>query len=234
MSDKASTKRAAWSFSAAVAETFAEHAGRSIPCYQDGHELICCLGDFFVMPDSVTYDLGCSTGELLKKLAHYHRHKPGARWIGVDKEPDMIAQAQKNCAGLTNVELHCEDLLDHKLEQPDLVIAYYTVQFVEERRRQALIDRIYQALNWGGAFIMFEKTGAPDSRFQDMMSCLYREFKRRNGLSAAEILDKESSLKGVLKPFSTAGNLGLLERAGFKDVMTVMKYVSFEGFLAIK
>ena len=50
----------------------------------------------------------------------------------------------------------------------------------------------------------------------------------------AEVLDKESSLKGVLKPFSTAGNLGLLERAGFTDVMTVMKYLSFEGFLAIK
>jgi tRNA (cmo5U34)-methyltransferase len=38
----------------------------------------------------------------------------------------------------------------------------------------------------------------------------------------------------VLEPFSTQGNLDLLSRAGFKDVMTLIKYVCFEGFLAIK
>ena len=38
----------------------------------------------------------------------------------------------------------------------------------------------------------------------------------------------------MLEPFSTQGNLDLLARAGFKDVMTLIKYVCFEGFLAIK
>jgi tRNA (cmo5U34)-methyltransferase len=38
----------------------------------------------------------------------------------------------------------------------------------------------------------------------------------------------------VLEPFSTQGNLDMLKRAGFVDVMTIMKYVCFEGFLAIK
>jgi tRNA (cmo5U34)-methyltransferase len=41
-------------------------------------------------------------------------------------------------------------------------------------------------------------------------------------------------LKGVLEPFSTQGNTDLLRRAGFVDLMTVMKYVCFEGYLAIK
>ncbi|MEK7298654.1 MAG: methyltransferase, partial [Candidatus Margulisiibacteriota bacterium] len=41
-------------------------------------------------------------------------------------------------------------------------------------------------------------------------------------------------LKGVLEPFSTQGNLDLLKRAGFVDVTSVMKYICFEGFLAIK
>ena len=227
-------KRSAWSFGAEVAEAFPDHAERSIPYYRDGHELICYLSDFFVAPDSIVYDLGCSTGELLKKLARYNEHKPDVRWIGVDKEQGMIDRAGKTCTGLDNVELHCEDILTCALDKPDMISAYYTIQFIEERHRQALFDRIYQSLNWGGAFILFEKVGAPDSRFQDMMSCLYREFKQRRGFSSEEILNKEISLKGVLKPFSTAGNLGLLERAGFVDVMTVMKYVSFEGFLAIK
>ena len=80
----------------------------------------------------------------------------------------MIDKALKNCEGLKNVEVNCDDILTCAFEKPDMIIAYYTVQFIEERHRQALIDKIYQALNWGGAFILFEKVGAPDSRFQDM------------------------------------------------------------------
>ncbi len=45
---------------------------------------------------------------------------------------------------------------------------------------------------------------------------------------------KARSLKGVLEPFSSQGNLDLMRRAGFVDIMTVYKYICFEGFLAIK
>ena len=37
-------------------------------------------------------------------------------------------------------------------------------------------------------------------------------------LWANEIFDKSTSLKGILEPFSRAGNVGLLKRAGFKDI----------------
>ncbi len=82
--------------------------------------------------------------------------------------------------------------------------------------------------------MLFEKVRAPDARFQDMIVSLYNDYKQREGFSADEILNKTSSLKSVLEPFSTEGNLGLLRRAGFVDVTTVMKYLCFEGFLAIK
>jgi tRNA (cmo5U34)-methyltransferase len=54
------------------------------------------------------------------------------------------------------------------------------------------------------------------------------------GYSAKEIINKTKSLKGVLEPFSTKGNLDLLKREGFVDIITVQKYMNFEGFLAIK
>ena len=88
--------------------------------------------------------------------------------------------------------------------------------------------------NWGGAFILFEKVRGPDARFQDMLTQTYNEFKVSEGFSADQIMAKSNSLKGVLEPFSTSGNLSLLKRAGFKDIMTVFKYGCFEGFLAIK
>ena len=49
-----------------------------------------------------------------------------------------------------------------------------------------------------------------------------------------EIVGKARSLKGVLEPFSTQGNLDLLHRAGFVDCEVMFKYNCFEGFLCIK
>jgi tRNA (cmo5U34)-methyltransferase len=73
---------------------------------------------------------------------------------------------------------------------------------------------------------------APDAGFQDMAAQIYHEYKLQQGFSEEEILNKQRSLKGVLEPFSTQGNLDLMKRAGFVDVMSVMKWVCFEGFLA--
>ena len=63
---------------------------------------------------------------------------------------------------------------------------------------------------------------------------LYHEYKLNVGYTPDEIIAKQKSLKGVLEPFSTNGNIDLLKRAGFIDIITVMKYLPFEGFLAIK
>ena len=54
------------------------------------------------------------------------------------------------------------------------------------------------------------------------------------GYSHEEILNKTRSLKGVMEPFSTNGNLDMLKRAGFKDISTVIKDICFQGFIAIK
>ena len=53
-------------------------------------------------------------------------------------------------------------------------------------------------------------------------------------ISQRKFFNKTRSLKSVLEPFSTLGNLGLLKRAGFKDIVTIQKYICFEGLLAIK
>ena len=63
---------------------------------------------------------------------------------------------------------------------------------------------------------------------------IYDEFKIQNGFKLEEIASKTRSLYGVLEPFSTNGNKQILKAAGFKDIMTISKYICFEGFLAIK
>lgn len=225
---------AGWSFAGGVAKSFSAHVRRSVPLYDEGHELICRVSDYFVHEDSVVYELGVSTAALLAKLADRHRDKRGARFIGIDSEPSMLQQARREHGERPAMELECADINLFDYERTDLVVAYYTVQFVAPRIRQALFDRIYQALNWGGAFLLFEKVRAPDARFQDICSGIHTDFKLENGFGAEEILNKTRSLKGVLEPFSTQGNLDLLARAGFVDLMTIMKHIPVEGFLAIK
>jgi len=126
------------------------------------------------------------------------------------------------------------DLLEHSLQPASLTVVCFTMQFVQPAVRQQLFDTIYASLEWGGALLLFEKVRAPDARFQDLMSSLYTDYKQDQGFSDAEIIAKSRSLKGVLEPFSTQGNLDLMSRAGFVDVMSVWKRLCFEGFLAIK
>ena len=81
---------------------------------------------------------------------------------------------------------------------------------------------------------MIEKVRSYDARTQDQMSNIYEEFKSSNGFSIDEISNKKNSLKGVLEPFSTNANIAMLKRAGFKDISSIAKFISFEFFLAIK
>lgn len=229
------TARAAWDFGGETVKTFDAHLRSSIPLYQEGHDLVCSLSDFFVQKESVCYELGTSLGTLVKRLAERHSHKDKVRWIGVDCEQDMIREAGSNLGVLQDrIQFLAEDINTLLFEKTDLVVAYYTIQFVPPYLRQEIINRIYGALNWGGAFICFEKVRANDARFQDYMTALYTDYKLEQGYSAEEIVNKAQSLKSVLEPFSTQGNLDLFKRAGFIDILSVQKYICFEGFLCIK
>ena len=226
-------ENASWTFSGKVAENFSDHVRRSVPLYDVGHDVVAKISDFFLQNDSVCYELGVSTAALLRKLATRHAKK-NVRFVGIDIEPGMIEQARKEMGDVPNVNLLVDDIVLHEYEPADLIVSYYTVQFVPPKRRQQLIDRVYRSLNWGGAFLMYEKVRAADARFQDLATQIYTDFKIDQGYNSEEIVAKARALKGVLEPFSTQGNIDLLKRAGFVDIMTVMKYVCFEGFLAIK
>ncbi len=226
-------ENARWSFGGTTGAKFDNHVKKSVPFYTEGHQLTLGISDFFLNQDSVCYDLGCSTGTLLVNLATHHENK-GVYFKGIDCEQDMLKIAQAKCLDYKEITFENNHLENSSLGPSDLIIAYYTMQFVSPRCRQDVLNKIYQNLNWGGGFVLFEKVRAPDARFQDIVTTLYGDYKLDQGYSGNEIVSKTRSLKGVLEPFSHLGNMGLLERAGFKDVTTVFKYLCFEGFLAIK
>lgn len=230
--DKINANNANWKFNGDMVKHFEQHVEKSVPFYLEGHELIKNLSDYFVKNDSICYELGSSVGTLSSKLAMHHNNK-NAKFIGIEIEEEMLIQAKSRYSN-KNLSFLCDDIVTMDLEKSDLIVSYYTIQFIHPKLRQELINKIYDALNWGGAFILYEKVRANDARFQDIISNLYMEYKLDKGYKPKEIINKAKSLKGVLEPFSTEGNIEMLKRAGFIDILSVQKYMNFEGFLVIK
>ena len=88
-------------------------------------------------------------------------------------------------------------------------------------------------MNLNGALFIVEKVRSVDVEIHDIYSDLYYDFKREN-FSTTEILDKNQSLRGVMKPITTNENIEMLKSVGFKKVDIFMKINNFVGILAIK
>ena len=66
---------------------------------------------------------------------------------------------------------------------------------------------------------MVEKVRGPDARFQDMLNQVYIEYKLSQGFTESQIIGKSKSLKGILEPFSSKGNLELLKEPGLRMLL---------------
>ena len=227
-------KNSDWSFKGNVYKNFEIHISKSIPMYEETHKIFIKLSDFFLQDDSKIIDIGCSTGKFLKEV--YLRHQKNQKkikYIGVDTVKEMIIFSKKNNKK-NKINFFLKDASKFNMDGACIISSFYTMQFISPKKRQFLFNKIYKSLNWGGAFFLVEKVRAPDARFQDIMNQVYLEHKIEKGFSSNEIINKSRSLKSVMEPFSSKGNIDLLKRAGFKDILTVFKHTCFEGFLAIK
>ena len=231
--DNIITNNASWSFSGSVARKFIPHIEKSVPLYNECHELILDYSDFFIKNGSVCYDIGCSNGNLLFKLSSHNSQRQNVKFIGLDVEKEMIKYASENFKR-PNIIFKNKDFLKTQCQKSDFMVSFYTAQFVHAKDRLHFFQKIFEALNWGGAFLLFEKTRASDARFQDISNAVYNEFKLKKGFQVNEIFEKTRSLKGILDPFSVKGNIDLLELAGFRDISTIFSYITFTGWLIIK
>jgi tRNA (cmo5U34)-methyltransferase len=232
--DKISSKNANWSFRGRVFKNFDKHIGRSVPLYNECQNLYLILSDYFLLENAKIIDIGCSTGVFLKKLFHRHfNNNKKIEFVGYDTVKEMISYCKKNF-NKKNIKFLKKSALKADLSNSCIISSFYTMQFIPTDQRQILVNKIFKNLKWGGAFFMVEKVRASDARFQDILNQHYIDYKIQNGYSSEEIISKSRSLKSVLVPFSTKGNVDMLKRAGFLDIITVFKYGSFEGFLAIK
>ncbi len=231
--DDIKSKVGGWTFGGDVCKSFDDHIQKSIPGYKEGHDLIAKLTPFFLgEKESKCFEIGCSTGALTTKIRRYLDRRD-IDFVGIDIEEPMIEFANE-VNEFENCRYEVADVLDYDFTGSSVITSYYTIQFINPSVRQVIIDKIYNSLEWGGAFIFFEKVRGPDARFHDIMQTLYTEHKLDQGYNEKEIIGKTLSLKGILEPFSSNANIEMLQRSGFKDINVVFKKLCFEGYLAIK
>jgi tRNA (cmo5U34)-methyltransferase len=181
------------------------------------------MSRYFVEPDTNVYDLGCSTGSMLKQIKDNTNAKD---YIGYD-----CAEEFKDIVYDTDVTLFNEPIQDMKITNASFVTSLFTLQFIPKQDRYNVISEVYQGLNKGGAFVIAEKIFFDQPQVQDMMTFMYYDHKRDH-FSDKEILDKEYQLRDMLRPNTRDELKSMLSM--FESVTTFWQQHSFVGMLCLK
>lgn len=225
---------ASWKFNKNVSSIFDEHVKQSVPLYEVIQELIAQISDFFIQPNTVIYDIGCSTGESIFKLYQRHQSK-NSIFIGIDESEEMLKKAVQKNKNNSHIKFVQESIENYTFEQKsNLILSVLTVQFIPIESRKMVLRAIYEALNTGGAFIFIEKSYPEYPKTQDIFTQIYHDHKELNGLTPLEIREKDKSLRSVLNSLSVTENIELLRGSGFSKIEVFFKYLQFTGFIAIK
>ena len=109
------------------------------------------------------------------------------------------------------------DIRDIEIHNASMVVLNFTVQFLEPAERQALLNKIYQGLNPGGALVLSEKFSFEDATVGELLFNMHHDFKRANGYSELEISQKRSMLENVMLTDSVEVHKARLREAGFEQ-----------------
>ena len=221
-------------------EGFDEHIDWSIRGYSYLLGDIIGFSRYFVEGNTNVVDLGCSTGKTTERmLLHNKDHCKDATYIGVEIAEGFFDNLDERLKTLTKkepwaqVEFHKGDVRDYEFNNCSLVTSIFTLQFMPKKDRETVIERIYDGLNVGGAFIFAEKIYTENAFIQDMLTFNYYDFKCQK-FDYDDIMSKEQTLRHMLKPNTWKEIEDMLMGAGFKSVQVFWQNFLFLGAIAIK
>lgn len=228
------SEKANWKFDKEIVNIFDSHVRKSVPLYDNFHNIIGDLSEWFVEDNTNVYDIGASTGIGLNNLISHHINKK-VNYIGVDSSAEMLKKARNNLKNC-NVTLINGDITNSDIEiyNASFITSILTLQFIPRRKRIQVIKKAYKGLNKGGALVIVEKVIGNNARFDEMFIELYHDFKLSNGLSEKEVFAKSKAIRGVMSPNTMQENIDILKEAGFKDIDIFFKWCNFAGIIAVK
>ncbi|WP_242083916.1 methyltransferase domain-containing protein [Aestuariivivens sediminis] len=221
-----------WEFDHQVSLVFDDHVRKSIPCYNDIQELIGILSKKILSQNSLVYDLGTATGEIIRSI---HRANPNTkiRYVGVDKSVSMLKVAREKCRTMKQVTFYNQDLETFTFKPAKLIVAAFTFQFIKTEHRPFILESIYKALKPNGHFILCEKISYADAAEHDFFVNVHHTWKE-NHFTFEEIRAKKERLKHIMQPLTLEENMALLGQANFEHPQLFFKWCNFACILAKK
>ena len=224
-------------FDEETAEAFDDMVNRSIPFYNEIQNMIEQLVKYNLYPMSNVYDLGCSTGTTLVKIAGRYKEND-IKFIGIDSSEIMLNKARENLKKhrlldrciLLNKDLNKEI----NIENASAVILNLTLHFIRPSNRDSLISQIHLGLREKGCLILVEKILPDNATLRRGYIEFYHNFKEKNGYSRLEIQQKRIALENILIPYSFDENCKLLRKNGFSEIEEFFRWYCFCGIIAFK
>jgi len=217
------------------AKEFDNHINSSIRGYSDLRDDARSFSQYFIQKKSTVIDIGCSSGEFLRSVRDFNQTRfSSVKYIGLDIESEFKEQWIERKT--RNLKFKKTDVTTYdKYENMSVVFSLFTLQFLPEKDRLPLIKKLYDGLIDGGAIILSEKVQAKNAKFQDMLSFIYYDFKKRN-FTEKDILDKERSIRDQMKLWSEYKLLEMLKSVGFtsNNIQIFWRNHLFIGLVAFK
>jgi len=214
-------------------EGFDKHIDNSIRGYSDLWHDVVQIGKYFIEDDTNVVDIGCSTGKLQKSMIEaYHGHIPKAQYTGIEIEEDFYGEYAKDESLYNRLRYFKGDVRDYEFDNCSYVTSLFTLQFMPPKNRREVIQKVYDGLNTGGAFVFSEKVFSCNPRIQDMMTFMFYDHKKKS-FTEKEILDKEVQLRHMMKPNTKTEIFEMCHDAGFETHVFWQNF-NFIGIIALK
>ena len=220
-------------------EGFDEHIDKSIRGYQDLLSDIVSLSRYFVEKETNVYDIGCSTGKLTEAMLKKNQDIEDVHYYGIEVADGFVGDMKSREIKLNSdyswnkIKFLHEDVRDSMISNASLITSVFTLQFMSMRDRLPMIKKVYNGLNEGGAFIFAEKTICENAKFQEMITFNIYDYKRKF-FDTKDIMDKEQTLRNIMKPNTWKQIEKYIYDAGFKDVQPFWRNHMFVGAIAVK
>lgn len=219
-----------------VAAVFDDMIERSVPGYRITISMIGLLAERYSQANSLCYDLGCSLGAATLAMRKNIK-QPGCSIIAVDNSEPMIKKCRTRIEADTYqvpIKLICADIQDVVIEKASIVVLNFILQFIEPKKREALLNKIFSGMVPGGVLILSEKISFDNKQVEKLNIEMHHAFKRAHGYSDLEVSQKRTALENVLIPETVETHQQRLKNAGFSTSTVWFTCFNFMSIAAIK
>ena len=215
-----------FAFDEAVAHVFPDMIRRSVPGYETVVALTGLLAARHLGSGGRCYDLGCSLGASTLAVLRGMGTVP-CEILAVDSSAAMLDEARRLPEFDDRVEWVEADVREVEIDDAQVVILNYVLQFLPPEDRLPLLRRIRTGLSSGGILIVSEKIAAGD-----YFDGLHLDFKRANGYSELEVSQKRAALENVMRIDTEDTHLARFRTAGYGAARVWFRCLNWASFVA--